>query len=260
MRRVINVVFTSEIDFGSFSGECLGLLGKNGAGKTTTFKMLTGEEQITDGEAWLKGFSIRSDLMKTYKHFGYCPQTDAVLDSLTGVELMKIICMIRGVSAGDINAVSMALALELGFEKHMKKKVSAMSGGNKRKLNTALALIGEPEVIYMDEPTTGMDPSAKRRVWNVVKSRRQNGDSLVLTSHSMEECEALCTRLIILMSGKMEAIASSYRLKQKYSKTGHLVIQLERKQKGAQQQGNVESNLTELKEVLRSKLNGWIVK
>lgn len=228
------------------SGECLGLLGRNGAGKTSTFKMLTGEEQISAGEAWLKGISIKRNLMKTYTHFGYCPQFDALPDYLTGDEWLEIISLIRGIPRNQMKEQYGSLARELRFEKHMGKRISAMSGGNKRKLSTAVALIGNPMVIYMDEPTTGMDPSAKRNVWKVITSYRNQGNSLVLTSHSMEECERLCTRLIILLDGRMEAIATSYRLKQKYSKTGHLIIQLMR-------QRPLE-NLAELKEILQSKL------
>lgn len=210
--------------------------------------MLTGEEQITDGEAWLKGISIRNNLLRTYTHFGYCPQFDALPEDLTGVEWLELVSLIRGIPPQLMRDHYESLASELSFDKHMHKRISAMSGGNKRKLSTAVALLGDPQVIYLDEPTTGMDPSAKRNVWNVVTRYRNKGNSLVLTSHSMEECERLCTRLIIMLAGKMEAIATSYRLKQKYSKTGHLIVQLKR------QRQRPHDNLGELKEILQSKL------
>lgn len=209
-----------------FSGECLGLLGKNGAGKTSTFKMLTGEEEISGGEAWLKGISIKDQLLRTYNQFGYCPQFDAVLGELTGLEWLQIICLIRGISPNEVKAVSRSLAHELGLEKHVQKRISKMSGGTKRKLSTAVAMIGDHRVLFLDEPTTGMDPSAKRNMWGSVTKRRHQGHSIVLTSHSMEECEALCTRLIILVGGRMKAIASSYQLKQKYTQTGFLMVQM----------------------------------
>lgn len=224
----------------------MGLLGRNGAGKTTTFKMLTGEEAISDGDAWIEGISIRSHLLDAYTHFGYCPQFDAVLEELTGSEWLGIMAQIRGVPRENVAVLSQQLAYELGFEKHVAKRTSAMSGGNKRKLSMAVSLIGNPHVVYLDEPTTGMDPSAKRNVWAVVTQRRTQGASLVLTSHSMEECEALCTRLIILDKGRMEAMASSYRLKQKYSKTGSLVVQLKRQAD--------EETVKRLKEELQSNL------
>lgn len=210
-------------------GECLGLLGKNGAGKTTIFKMLIGEEPITEsGEAFLNGISIRKDLLKCYKKFGYCPQHDAILSSLTGLEWLTIICRIRGIRFEDTDSVLIPLLHELGFSEHANKGMDKLSGGNKRKLSTALALIGDPAVVYLDEPSTGMDPGSKRRAWNVVSKYRERGNSMVLSSHSMDECEALCTRLIIIVDGKMDSIATSYQLKQRYSKTGHMFIQMER--------------------------------
>lgn len=167
------------------SGECLGLLGKNGAGKTTTFKMLTSEEEISEGDAWIKSVSVRSKPLQTYKHFGYCPQFEAMMEDLTGKQWMEIVALIRGVPGNQIGDLCKSMAHELGFEKHLRKKVSAMSGGNKRKVSTALALIASPSVVFMDEPTTGMDPGSKRCVWNVVTKYRNEGHSIVLTSHSM---------------------------------------------------------------------------
>lgn len=205
----------------------MGILGKNGAGKTTIFKLLTGLEPIVDGEAWLKGFSIRKHLLQTYKYFGYCSEEESFLDDLRGDEWMEIVCRIRGVQSQHIKFVSHSLANALGMTREMHKKIKEMSNGNRRKMSTALAMVAAPQVVYLDEPTTGMDPSSKRYVWDVVeKYRKESGGALIVISHSMDECEALCTRLIVLLDGKMEAIATSFRLKQKFSKTGHLLIQI----------------------------------
>lgn len=238
----------------TFSGECMGMLGKNGAGKTSVLRMLIGDEPITKGEAYIAGISIRRDLLKTYKFFGYCPQHEAVLDDLTAEDWLEIICLIRGVPLGHIKTMAMQLAQGLGFQMHLKKKVSNISGGHKRKLSVALALIGEPAVVYMDEPTSGMDPTAKRCVWNALSSYRELGNSIVLSSHSMDECQALCTRMIILLEGKMMAIATSYQLKQKYSKTGHLVILMTKEYAGD------VGNLNRLKSVLTMTLTDFEVK
>lgn len=108
-----------------------------------------------------------------------------MLEHLTGFQWLEIVSLIRGVPAMQIKDLSLSLAQDLGFEKHARKRVSAMSGGNKRKVSTALALIGNPSVVYMDEPTTGMDPGAKRCVWNVVSKYRDQGHAIVLTSLSM---------------------------------------------------------------------------
>lgn len=230
------------------------MLGKNGAGKTTTFKMLTGEEVIASGDAWINGVSIKSSLVDTYQSFGYCPQVDSILDELTGVQAMEVIGLARGIPSDQILDISESLAFELGFVKHMKKQASQMSGGNKRKLCTAIALIGSPSLLYLDEPTTGMDPSAKRSVWTVMGKFRQGGHSLILTTHSMEECEALCTKVTILKDGKMEAIGSGYHLKQKYAKVGHLVVQLERSKR------RDSGKAADLKGFLNGQLRGLTLK
>lgn len=230
-------------------------MGKNGAGKTTVFRMLTGEEAITEnGEAFLYGISIRKHLLKCYKNFGYCPQHDALLSTLTGIEWLTTICRIRGIRSEDTDSVLVPLLQELGFSAHANKRMVKLSGGNKRKLCTALALIGDPRVVYLDEPSTGMDPGSKRRAWNVVSKYRERGNSVVLSSHSMDECEVLCTQLIIIVDGQMDSIATSYQLKQRYSKTGHMFIQMER---------NYAQNtelLAKIKRKLAENVKGFVVK
>lgn len=236
-----------------FRGECLGLWGKNGAGKSTTFKMLTGEEVITSGKAWIRGFDIRNDLIHAYRHTGYCPQTNALLDDLTGRETLKIICLFRGVAEIHIPEVIHTMARELGFSNHVGLLTKEMSGGTKRKLCTAQSLVGQPAIVFLDEPTTGMDPSAKRNLWKVITKYRATGNSIILTSHSIEECEALCTRLAILKQGKLEAIATSYQLKRKHTTMGRIVIHLER-------DANAAHNLKQLKRFVEEHLNGAVLK
>ncbi|XP_061399278.1 phospholipid-transporting ATPase ABCA3-like [Musca vetustissima] len=208
--------------------ECFGLLGVNGAGKTTTFKMMTGDERITSGTAYVKGMNLAADVNKIYKEIGYCPQFDALLDDLTGRETLRIFCLLRGVQRDRIDYISLELAKSFGFMKHLDKPTKAYSGGNKRKLSTALAVIGSPSVIYLDEPTSGMDPAARRQLWNMVCRIRDSGKSIILTSHSMEECEALCTRLAIMVNGEFKCIGSTQHLKNKFSKGLILKIKVKR--------------------------------
>lgn len=138
--------------------ECFGLLGINGAGKTTTFKMLTGDVQISSGEAYVRGISLKTDMPQVHKIIGYCPQFDALIEDLTGRETLEMFALLRGVRPKEIDGLTSRLANELNFMKHIDKRILEYSGGNKRKLSTAIALIGNPAVIYLDEPTTGMDP------------------------------------------------------------------------------------------------------
>nr|XP_029724371.1 ATP-binding cassette sub-family A member 3-like isoform X2 [Aedes albopictus] len=208
--------------------ECFGLLGVNGAGKTSTFKMLTGDENLSGGDAWVRGISMRTRMNEVNRMIGYCPQFDALLEDLTGRESLWIFGLLRGVPNSWIKSVSTKLANDLGFAKHLDKQIQTYSGGNKRKLSTALALIGNPVIIYLDEPTTGMDPGAKRNFWNVVCRIRTMGKAIVLTSHSMEECEALSTRLAIMVNGEFKCLGSAQHLKNKFTEGFFLTIKLKK--------------------------------
>ncbi|XP_037937487.1 ATP-binding cassette sub-family A member 3-like [Teleopsis dalmanni] len=208
--------------------ECFGLLGVNGAGKTTTFKMMTGDERITSGVAYVKGMNIKNERNKIYQEIGYCPQFDALLDDFTGRETLIMFCLLRGISKQHISELIEQLASSFGFTRHLDKQIKAYSGGNKRKLSTALAVLASPAVVYLDEPTSGMDPAARRQLWNMVCQIRDTGTSIVLTSHSMEECEALCTRLAIMVNGEFKCIGSTQHLKNKFSKGLVLKMKLKR--------------------------------
>ncbi|XP_029725473.2 phospholipid-transporting ATPase ABCA3 isoform X1 [Aedes albopictus] len=236
--------------------ECFGLLGINGAGKTTTFKMMTGDESFSSGEAWVNGFSLTSDMTSVYRNIGYCPQFDALLDDLTGRETLKIYALLRGVRREEVGNVSLTLAEDLNFLKHIDKKIKQYSGGNKRKLSTALSLMGNPSVVYLDEPTTGMDPGAKRQVWDMICKVRSSGKAIVLTSHSMEECEALCTRLAIMVNGEFKCLGSTQHLKNKFSKGFLLTIKVN-KSEDAQEQ---DRRVCEVKAFVMSQFSGAILK
>lgn len=206
--------------------ECFGLLGANGAGKTTFFKMMTGEVGISSGEAWIQGISLNKSINKVNKRTSYVPQYDALIDNLTGRETLKIFCLIRGVPSDQIAGITAYLAEQLQFTQHLDKPVKKFSGGNKRKLSTALALLTSPPVIFLDEPSAGLDPAAKRKLWNNVSRVREAGSSIVLTSHSMEECEALCTRLAIMVNGEFKCLGSTQHLKNRFSKGYLLTIKM----------------------------------
>lgn len=197
-------------------GECFGLLGFNGAGKTTTFKMLTGEETVSSGDAFVGGYSIRSDLRKVRQQIGYCPQFDALLDHLTGRETLVMYARLRGIPERHIESCVENTLRGLLLEPYANKRVGTYSGGNKRKLSAGIALLGEPTVIFLDEPSTGMDPVARRLLWDTVARARESGKAIIITSHSMEECEALCTRLAIMVQGQFKCLGSPQHLKSKF--------------------------------------------
>ncbi|XP_050517572.1 phospholipid-transporting ATPase ABCA3-like isoform X2 [Diabrotica virgifera virgifera] len=208
--------------------ECFGLLGINGAGKTSTFMMMTGDTSISYGDAWVNGKSIKQHLEEVQKIIGYCPQFDALLDDMTAEESIIMFAMLRGLPFKDTFKLADYLSKEFDFTRHLKKKVKELSGGNKRKLSTAIALIGDPPLLYLDEPTTGMDPATKRHLWNALCKIRDRGKCIVLTSHSMEECEALCTRIAIMVNGNFKCLGSTQHLKHKFAEGYTLTIKLKK--------------------------------
>ncbi|XP_016091396.1 ATP-binding cassette sub-family A member 3-like [Sinocyclocheilus grahami] len=197
-------------------GECFGLLGFNGAGKTTTFKMLTGDESISSGDAFIDGYSILRDVKKVQQRIGYCPQFDALLDHMTGRETLSMYARLRGIPEKYVTACVENILRSLLLEPHADKLVRSYSGGNKRKLSAGMALIGGPPVIFLDEPSTGMDPVARRLLWDAITRTRESGKAIIITSHSMEECEALCTRLAVMVNGQFKCLGSPQHLKSKF--------------------------------------------
>ncbi|XP_066292809.1 phospholipid-transporting ATPase ABCA3-like isoform X1 [Branchiostoma lanceolatum] len=204
-------------------GETFGLLGINGAGKTTTFKMLTGDETITAGTAYVAGHNIKDDIKRVQQLIGYCPQFDALIDQMTGRETLYMFARLRGVPEDNIKPVVDDLLQALMIEEHADKLTKAYSGGNKRKLSTAIALVGDPPIVFLDEPTTGMDPVARRMLWDSLCQVRQAGRCIVITSHSMEECEALCTCLAIMVNGQFKCLGSTQHLKSRFGE-GYMLI------------------------------------
>ncbi|XP_013927414.1 PREDICTED: ATP-binding cassette sub-family A member 3-like, partial [Thamnophis sirtalis] len=193
-------------------GECFGLLGFNGAGKTTTFKMLTGDESITSGDAYVDGHSILANIKKVQQRIGYCPQFDALLDHMTGRETLSMYARLRGIPERYIGSCVENMLRGLLLEPYANKLIRTYSGGNKRKLSAGISLIGGPPVVFLDEPSTGMDPVARRLLWDAVARTRECGKSIIITSHSMEECEALCTRLAIMVNGQFKCLGSPQHL------------------------------------------------
>ncbi|XP_048408491.1 phospholipid-transporting ATPase ABCA3 isoform X2 [Stegostoma tigrinum] len=207
-------------------GECFGLLGFNGAGKTTTFKMLTGDEKVSGGDAFIAGYSILKNKKKVRQKIGYCPQFDALLGHMTGQETLYMFARLRGIPEHIIQQCVDEEFQSFLLEPHARKLVRAYSGGNKRKLSTAVALIGNPAVIFLDEPSTGMDPVSRRLLWDAVTRSLQDGKSIVITSHSMEECEALCTRLAVMVNGQFKCLGSPQHLKNKFGSGFTLLVKI----------------------------------
>ncbi|CAB0039717.1 unnamed protein product, partial [Trichogramma brassicae] len=222
-KRYGNVRAVEDVSFGVRKSECFGLLGVNGAGKSTTFRMMTGGE-IPDGGIM---FLDDKDYVKNKTYFlsqmGYCPQNDALITSLNAYDHLRLFARLRGIPSYEVEKEVDTWINRLNLNACAKQPSGTYSGGNKRRLNIAIALIGLPSLVLLDEPTTGVDPGARRSLWNVIQSCQATGQAVVLTSHSMEECEALCNRLSIMVGGKLVCIGPSQELKQRFENKNLLI-------------------------------------
>jgi ATP-binding cassette subfamily A (ABC1) protein 3 len=199
-------------------GECFGLLGPNGAGKTTTLGCLTGEiRPPTNGEVFVAGHAVTgAGVFEAYKSLGFCPQVDPVIPGLTGRQHLALYARTKGVPAALAEAEANGILGRLGFEEADRNKdASKYSGGMKRKLSLAQALIGSSSVLFLDEPSAAVDAGAKRLLWRVIKLRR-SCQTVVITTHSMEEAEAVCDRIGIQVKGRLRCLGSPDHLKAKH--------------------------------------------
>eukprot|EP01006_Ploeotia_vitrea_P010395 TRINITY_DN26993_c0_g1_i1.p1 TRINITY_DN26993_c0_g1~~TRINITY_DN26993_c0_g1_i1.p1 ORF type:complete len:1759 (+),score=157.69 TRINITY_DN26993_c0_g1_i1:43-5319(+) len=196
-------------------GECFGLLGANGAGKTTSIRMMTGETASTHGTGYICGQDVSGSGI--YKLIGLCPQFDALLGELTARETLRVYSLLKGIPTDQIEATIQAFIDMVDLVKYADRPCGGYSGGNKRKLSLAVALLGHPPVIFLDEPSTGMDPKARRFMWDLITAITEN-HAVVMTSHSMEEVDALCNRLCIMTKGQMRCLGTPQHLKNKFGK------------------------------------------
>ncbi|XP_062434346.1 glucosylceramide transporter ABCA12 [Rhea pennata] len=214
------IMAVKNISVGIPAGECFGLLGVNGAGKTTIFKMLTGDIGASSGRLRVQDHSgSLNDIGEAHwSLFGYCPQEDALDDLLTVEEHMYYYARLHGIPEREIKGIVLQLLHRLNLMAYKDRVTSMCSYGTNRKLSTALALIGNPSILLLDEPSSGMDPNAKRHLWKIISEEVQNKCSVILTSHSMEECEALCTRLAIMVNGSFQCIGSLQHIKSRFGR------------------------------------------
>ncbi|XP_071523722.1 LOW QUALITY PROTEIN: uncharacterized protein [Panulirus ornatus] len=196
-------------------GECFSLLGLNGAGKTTTFRCLTGDLHPTRGQILVNGLILEEALALPHPIMSYCPQNHALDPNLTPREALSIMALIRGFPSKEIPVVLEEAIKQMGLSGEDTTCIRHLSGGSKRKLSTALALIGNPLLVLLDEPTTGMDPASRRLVWHAIQSVTQDGRTVLLTSHSMDEVNQLSHRMAIMVNGYFVCLGSPHYLKHK---------------------------------------------
>ena len=193
-------------------GELFALLGVNGAGKTTTIKMLCGLARPTSGDAFLAGHSVVSETAAVKRVIGVSPQETAVAPGLTALENLRLMAGVHGFSREKQNERIDELAAAFDLGSVLGKRAGRLSGGWQRRLSLAMALIGEPEILFLDEPTLGLDVIARAELWDVIRALRGRV-TVILTTHYMEEAEALSDRIAVMKSGRVLAEGTAEALK-----------------------------------------------
>ena len=224
----------NNISFKVYQGEVFGLLGPNGAGKTTTLEMIEALRPIDGGKAILEGHDVQREPYAIKRIIGVQPQQAGFFEFLNLRELLAMF-------ASLYNQPSRAdeLLADVQLEEKAGSYVKHLSGGQRQRFSVALALVNRPKILFLDEPTTGLDPQARRHMWELIERIRQSGITIVLTTHYMEEAELLCDRLAIMDAGKIIAMDSPEKLVAKLLKKGF-------KKKAAQAEANLEDVFIDL--------------
>ncbi len=196
-------VAVDDVSFHLLPGECLGLLGPNGAGKTSTVRMIYGFSPMTDGELQVFGLDIRTDWRAIKARIGVCQQENNLDPDLTVIQNLQVFARYFDIPKAAAKAKAGELLHFIALQQRQKDTVTNLSGGMMRRLVLARALINDPELLILDEPTTGLDPQSRHQVWERLEELRANGLSILLTTHNMDEASHLCDRLIIMDHGKI---------------------------------------------------------
>ena len=211
-KKYKDVVAVDGLNLEIKEGELFSLLGVNGAGKTTTVKMLATLSKPTDGNAYVGGFDVDKDVYEVKKIISISPQETAVASNLTVKENLEFICGIYGIDKNATAQKISAICDELNLDEVLNKKASKLSGGYKRRLSIAMSLICEPKVLFLDEPTLGLDVISRAELWSYIKKIKERL-TIVLTTHYMEEAEKLSDRVGIMQKGKLIAVGSPEEIK-----------------------------------------------
>ena len=204
-----------KISFEVNEGEIFGFLGANGAGKTTAMRILCGLSFPTSGEAYVAGFDVYKQQEKIKKNIGYMSQKFSLYDNLTILENIEFFAGVYGVSRPEIKERSKDLILTLGLEKEAKKLVGGLPLGWKQKLAFSVAVFHRPKIVFLDEPTGGVDPITRRQFWEMIYQASANGITVFVTTHYMDEAE-YCDRISIMVDGRVAAMDSPSALKKRF--------------------------------------------
>ena len=215
-KRFGDFIATNEITFDVYAGEIFGFLGANGAGKTTAMKMLCGLSKPSSGTAKIAGFDVYKQTENIKKNIGYMSQKFSLYEDLTVLENIQFFGGIYGLSDKQLKMKSEELIKVLGMETEAKKMVGSLPLGWKQKLAFSVAVLHDPKIVFLDEPTGGVDPVVRRQFWDLIYSAAERGITIFVTTHYMDEAE-YCNRISMMVDGVMVALDSPANLKQHYS-------------------------------------------
>ena len=218
VKRYKNLTAVDKLNLEIYQGELFSLLGVNGAGKTTTIKMLTCITKPTDGDAFVGGYSVITEPERVKQLIGVSPQETAVAQNLSVKENLELICGIHSFSKEKTKTRIKELSEQFSLGSVLNRKAGKLSGGYKRRVSIAMALISEPEILFLDEPTLGLDVIARHELWDEIRSLKGKS-TIILTTHYMEEAEALSDRIGIMKDGKLLAAGTIEELKEKTGTT-----------------------------------------
>ena len=202
-KKYEDVTAVEDLSLQIEKGELFGLLGPNGAGKTTVINILCGLIKPTSGAAKVGSFDVQKETWQVRELIGVCPQETAVYPYLTGAENVELFGNLHSMTNENIETRRNMLLEKLGLTQEAKRKAEKYSGGMRRRLSLALALIHNPQVAFLDEPTVALDPQSRHAVWDFIRELKKENKTIILTTHYMEEAEALCDRVGIIDHGKL---------------------------------------------------------
>jgi len=214
-KRFGDFIATNEITFDVKQGEIFGFLGANGAGKTTAMRMLCGLSKPSSGEAIVAGFDVYKQTEEIKKNIGYMSQKFSLYEDLTILENIRFFGGIYGLSNIQLKEKSENLIADLGLGDQIKKLVGELPLGWKQKLSFSVAILHNPKIVFLDEPTGGVDPVTRRQFWDLIYAAADSGMTIFVTTHYMDEAE-YCNRISIMVDGKIEALDSPANLKKQY--------------------------------------------
>lgn len=214
-KRFGNFTAVDHVTFEVYKGEIFGFLGANGAGKTTAMRMLCGLSRPSDGKATVAGYDVATEYEQVKRHIGYMSQKFSLYDDLTVEENFVLFGGIYGMPRKKVRDKITELLQELGFEAERKTMVKSLPLGWKQKLAFSLAIFHEPSIVFLDEPTGGVDPVTRRRFWELIYKTADNGITVFVTTHYMDEAE-YCDRVSIMVDGRINALGSPAQLKKQF--------------------------------------------